>query len=159
MQNIITKEKFREIFKKPMYRKKLDKMILNFFGLEANQKEDVLKITNEDVLLEFIVMINTDYLLKIIVKDTKKMFTTSKKFYLNFSFQKVKKYHELLMPCYWEIYCPYALENKKKNPKLLLIASLLACKNIQEVTEILEELKVFQKKEIEEILNIVENEN
>ncbi len=157
MKRIITKDLFIKIFENPKYRKKLDKMILNFFGLDTNKQEESESITEDDVVLEFILFINTEYILKIIVKDTKKLFTTSKKFYINLSYREVEKYHELLMPCYWEIYCPYSLKHLKKQPKLILIAALLSCKDKTEIEMILKELSIFSTKEIKDIINMIED--
>lgn len=157
MKRIINNAIFIKIFENMDYRRKLDKIILNFFGLDTNIETEL--INGETVnLLEFIVMINKEQILKIIVKDTKKLFTTSKKIYINFSFINKGKYHELLMPCYWEIYCPYALKYLKNKPSLLLLAAFLACNNLQDVQKILRRLKVFSKKEIEDILKKVENQ-
>lgn len=73
--------------------------------------------------------------------------------------RKVERYHELLMPGYWEIYCPYAYKKIKENPQLLLIAALFYCSTNQEIEEILKKLKVFNNQEIEKILEIVTEEN
>lgn len=159
MKKTITKENFIKIFSNPIYRKKLDKIILNFFGLENTIVEEEKNNIENDILLEFILLINTEYTLKIIVKDTKKLFKTSKKFYINLSYREVEKHHELLMPGYWEIYCRYAYENQKETPKLLLIAALFYCTTTKEAEKILIKLKMFSNMEIKDILRIVEEEN
>lgn len=158
MKKRITKEVFMKIFSDMEYRKKLDKMVLNFFGLENNYKENN-EIQKSDTILEFILLINTELTLKIIVKDTQNLFENSKKFYINLSYREVERHHELLMPCYWEIYCPYAYKHIKKNPKLLLVAALLNCYNDKEIKEILDKMEVFTKNEINHILKIIEEEN
>ncbi len=153
MTKIITKELFIKIFENENYRQKLDKIILNFFGLENYREENSSFIPNHDITLEIILFINTEYLLKIIVKDTKNLFQQSHKFYLNISYQCVDKYFVLLIPCYWEIYCQYSLRYLKNKPKLILIAALFACKDMKDISKILSKLKVFQKSEITDILN------
>lgn len=155
MKKIIKKDTFINIFKNEEYRYKLDKMILNFFGLEAETKVEESQIKKEDTILRFIFMVNTEVVLKINVKDTKKLFSSSKTFYINLSYREVEKYHELLIPCYWEIYIPFCYHHIKTTPKLLLIAALFYCKTQEEVQEILEKLKVFSQKEIQNILNCI----
>ncbi len=159
MKKRITKKEFIEIFQDRNYRRKLDKMILNFFGLENTIEEESNKIENEDIFLEFVLLINTEYTLKIIVKDTKHLFKNSKKFYINLSYRDVEKYHELLMPGYWEIYCPYSYKNQKETPKLLLIAALFYCDTSKEIEKILKKCQTFSAIEIKNILSIVEEEN
>lgn len=159
MKKRVTKDVFMKIFMDLEYRRKLDKIILNFFGLENTLVEENSTRKEEEVLLEFILLINTEYTLKIIVKDTQQLFKNSKKFYINLSYRKVERYHELLMPGYWEIYCPYAYKKIKENPQLLLIAALFYCSTNQEIEEILKKLKVFNNQEIEKILEIVTEEN
>lgn len=155
MQKLITKRTFLDVFRNENYRYYLDKFILNFFGLEAENKVEVQIIKKEDVILKFVFMINTEVVLNINVKDTKKLFSSSKIFYINLSYLEVEKYHELLIPCYWEIYIPYCYKHLKEKPKLLLIAALLYCETEEEVKEIFEKLDLFKKKEIKDILKIV----
>lgn len=155
MQKLITKKTFLTIFRNEIFRYKLDKIILNFFGLEVSNKVEEHEIKKEDIILNFIFMINTEVVLKISVKDTKKLFFSSKNFYLNLSYREVEKYHELLIPCYWELYIPYCHQYLKEKPKLLLIVALFYCETIEEVKEILEKLKIFTKKEKKDILKIV----
>ena len=156
MKKIITKEKFIKIFENPLYRQKLDKIILNFFGLEANKQIKINANENKSVLLEFIVFVNTEYLLKIIVEDKEELFKENRKFYINISFREVNKYHELLMPCYWEIYSLYSLKYKKNNPQLVLIAALFSCELEEEVRMILNKLNIFNEEEIANIMNTKE---
>lgn len=155
MKKMIKKETFINIFKNEEYRYKLDKMILNFFGLEAETKVEESQIKKEDTILRFIFMINTEVVLKINVKDTKKLFSSSKTFYINLSYREVEKYHELLIPCYWEIYIPFCYQHIKTTPKLLLIAALFYCETEEEVQKVLEKLKVFSQDEIQNILNCI----
>ncbi len=157
MQRIITKKTFIKIFENKEFRQKLDKIILNFFGLEANtiiKRED--KKLNKNVL-EFVLFINTELTLKIRVLDDKNLFTTSKTFYINISFREVSKYHALLIPCYWEIYSPYSYAHQKTNPKLILIAALFSCTKKEEIQKILQKLEEFTEEEITTILEIIEN--
>ncbi len=153
---IIKKETFLKIFTIEENRLLLDTMILNFFGLEATNKIEETEIEKEDIVLTFILMINTEIILKINVKDTKNLFYASKIFYLNFSYQEVAKSHELLIPCYWEIYIPYCYQHQKNNRKLFLVAALLYCENKKEVEKILKKLNIESQNDIEEILEIVE---
>lgn len=155
MKKMIKKETFINIFKNEKYRYKLDKIILNFFGLDAKTKVEENEIKEEDTVLRFIMMINTEVVLKINVKDTKKLFSSSKTFYINLSYREVEKYHELLIPCYWEIYIPFCFKNLKANPKLLLISALFYCETEEEIQKILEKLKVFSKDEMQDILNCI----
>ncbi len=155
MKKIIKKETFINIFKNEGYRYKLDKIILNFFGLDAETKVEESQIKKEDTILKFIFMVNTEVVLNINVKDTKKLFTSSKIFYINLSYREVEKYHELLIPCYWEIYIPFCYRFLKPTPKLLLIAALFYCETQEEAQKILEKLKVFNQKEIQNILNYI----
>lgn len=152
MSKLVTKEVFFTIFKNKNYRYKLDKIILNFFGLDTINEINEKKNAIESVTLKFVVMLNTEILLNIIVKDTKNLFQNSKIFYINLSYREVEKYHELLIPCYWEIYIPYSFQYLKKDPKLVLFSALFYCENKDEIKEILGMLKTFTKKEIKEIL-------
>ncbi len=158
MKKRITQKEFIEIFSNPTYRRKLDRIILNFFGIE-NTIEEQNTLKDEDILLEFILLINTEYTLKIIVKDTQFLFKESKKFYINLSYRKGKQTHELLMPGYWEIYCPYVYTHRNKNPKLFLIAALFSCETLEEIEKLFEKMEVFSKEEIKQILFIVKEEN
>lgn len=152
---MITKNKFIKIFSKKEYRKKLDKIILNFFGLEANTILKKNEIPVEKNILEFLLFINTELTLKIKVLDNQNLFTTSKTFYINISFRNVKKYHELLRPCYWEIYSLYAFRFPKNNPKLVLIAALFSCTKKEEIKSILKKTQEFNNKEIQKILKML----
>lgn len=155
MQKLITKEAFITIFKNEEYRSKLDSIILNFFGLDTHIPIEKNEIERTENTLKFVFMINTEEILNIIVKDTQNLFGYFKTFYINLSYREVEKYHELLIPCYWEVYIPYAYKHPKKNPKLVLLAALLYCQTVEEIEKILKKLKVFSKLEIENILRIV----
>lgn len=157
MSKLITKKVFITIFKKKEYRDKLDKIILNFFGLDANKKIIGSSIKKERNFLKFVLMINTEIVLNILVEDTKKLFQNPKTFYVNISLREVEKYHELLIPCYWEIYAPFSYKNLKENPKLILFSALLCCETKKEIKSILEKLVIFSDKDIREILKIILN--
>ena len=158
MKRLVSKKVFITIFSNLKYRHKLDKIVLNFFGLDTNEEISLNEITKEDITINIMLMINTEEILNIIVRDTKNLFNSSKNFYINFSYREVDKYHELLMPGYWEVYIPYSYKHLKENPKLLLIAALLYCENLQEVKNILKNLQMFNKNDIENILKII-NQN
>ena len=158
MKRKITKDVFMKIFSNLEYRRKLDRIILNFFGLD-NTKEENKPIEKGEITLEFILLINTELTLKIKIKDTQNIFKSSKKFYINLSYRKVERYHELLMPCYWEIYCPYAYKYPKKEPRLLLVAALLNCYNDKEIKKTLKKMEVFTTEDINQILKIIDEEN
>ncbi len=155
MKKLINKETFLKIFEKEEYRYKLDKIILNFFGLDAKTKIEESKMQKEDTILRFVFMVNTEIVLNIHVQDTKKLFSSSKVFYINLSYREVEKYHELLIPCYWEMYISYCYQHQKEIPSLILIAALFNCETREEIEKILEKLKVFDKKEIENILQLI----
>lgn len=155
MPKLMTKEIFLEIFSKKEYRDKLDKIILNFFGLETTKKVEIANIKKDSVTLKFVFMINTEVVLNILIEDTKKLFQSSKIFYINISFREVEKYHVLLMPCYWEIYAPYSFWHLKEKPKLILIAALFNCQNKKEIENILKKLKTFSKEEIKNVLKVI----
>ena len=156
MKKIKTKDIFIKIFKIKKYRQKLDEIILNFFGLTTKSNSNYFNYKQEKITLEIILFIDNEYVLKIIIHDTQKLFTISKKFYINLSFLKENKYHILLRPCYWEIYCTYCQENIKNSPQILLIAAILNCKTIKEVEEVFNYLTIFTNKEKKEILKIIE---
>lgn len=155
MQKIITKKKFLEIFQKEEYRKKLDKIILNFFGLDTNERITEEELEKEEVTIEIVFMINTEKVLNIFVKDKKLILNHSKKFYLNLSFREVEKHYELLIPCYWEIYIPYCYQELNNKKILLLFAALFYCETPKKVKSILKKIKIFTKEEIEKILTII----
>ncbi len=155
MDKIITREIFLNIFKRKEYRNKLDKIVLNFFDLDTTKRINYKNIKKETIVLKFILMINTEEVLNILVEDTKKLFQSSKTFYINISFREVEKYHELLIPCYWEIYAPFSYKNLKKKPKIYLLAALLCCKDKEEIEKILKELECFTMKNIQNILKII----
>lgn len=155
MNYLITQEIFIKIFQNPIYRQKLDKIILNFFGLDTCKPENS-NFSQEDILLEFLLFIDKKYVLKIIVKDTKKLFQTSKKFYINISYTNKQRYHQLIMPCYWEFYCLYSLKIINKSKPFSLICALFACQTTDEIKFVLKQTKIFNKAEIRDIINIIE---
>lgn len=152
MPKLITKRTFLTIFEEEEYRHKLDKIILNFFGLETSNQLNENNIASEDVVIKFVFMLNTESLLNIVVKDTKKIFNHSKTFYINFSYREVEKYHVLLIPCYWEVYIPYCYKNKKSKNQIYLLANLFYCEKESKIKLILKKLNLFSPKEIEDIL-------
>ena len=116
MRRLININTFKKIFSISKYRRKLDKIILDFYGLSLKKVTQKKTCENDDeVTILIIVMINTEVILKIIVKDVYNVLNQSKTFYINFSFREVCKSHELIIPCYWEIYIPYCFENLKEN--------------------------------------------
>lgn len=156
MRRLININTFKKIFSISKYRRKLDKIILDFYGLSLKKVTQKKTCENDDeVTILIIVMINTEVILKIIVKDVYNVLNQSKTFYINFSFREVCKSHELIIPCYWEIYIPYCLKNLKENPKICLIAALLYCTKTEEIELILRQLKMFNKKDIENIIKII----
>lgn len=157
MKKLINKKKFEEIFKDKNLRIKLDNLILSFFGLDNNYLIDQSNIKENDILLEFHLLLNSEELLKIKVVDTKPYFKSSKKFYLNLSYQQVNKYFVLLIPCYFDIYTIYNLNNLNYKNKFLLFSSIFASNKLEEIESILKKLKIFSRKEIKNILNIIED--
>ena len=154
MQNLVTKKKFMMIFSKDVYRRKLDTLLLNFFGLEASTLTE--KETMEDAnTIEFILLLNTEKLLSIMVKDTKHLFHSSKKIYINLSYREVQKHFEVLIPCYYEIYIPYLFHHQKENPKFYLLVSLFYCKTLRKAQNLLKKMENFNQEEIEDILKII----
>ena len=156
MKSIFSIEKFVKIFNNKKYRKKLDKIILNFFGLENNMKMECNQNNDEYVNLEITLFLDRLYLLKIIVKDTKSLFKTSKKFYINLSYKKAQKNHKLIYPCYWEFYYNVCSKSNIRKRRIETLAALFGAVNKKEVKMLLNELKIFNKNEINDIMNIVE---
>ena len=156
MNQIINIDTFIKIFQNKKYREKLDKIILNFFGLETTNKLENYKEKNSDKKLEFIVFINRIYILKIIIKDTQNLFNYSKKFYINFSYEENNKTYRLLYPCYWEFYCLKCLKEKRKLKDLEKIGALLATEKRKTAEQILKEIKIFNKNEINDIMKMIE---
>lgn len=153
MKSIIGVEEFIQVFKNKEYRKKLDNIILEFFGLENTNSLNEIKNEKGGIYLEFIIFIEKQYITEIIVKDTKKLFSYSKKFYINFSFKASKRNYILLYPCYWEIYCKKCLHSKKYTKRLEILGALLAAQRKVEIKPLLTQLNDFNKEEIEDILN------
>lgn len=156
MEMLISIQTFIKIFSNEIYRKKLDKIILNFFGLETSNIISGNDIKKDDILLEFLIYINKQFIFKIIVKDINNLFNYSKKFYINFSYEDKKKNYILLYPCYWEFYCNDCLRNKSNQKLLTNFAALLASTNRNEIKSTLKSLKVFNNKEINDIMNMLE---
>ena len=155
MQKLITIEKFTKIFQKMEYRKKLDQILLNFFGLTNSYALKSEQTQTCDITIEIILMINTEKILSILVIDTKKILKESKKFYINLSYRQVESYYTLLIPCFWEIYIPFSKEHLKNKPQILLIAALLFCTTEKEIIQILKRIGLFSKEEIQDILSLV----
>jgi len=156
MKSIFGINAFVKIFSNEKYREKLDNIILSFFGLESNIKIKKSKNNYEESNLEFIVFLNKIFLLKIVVKDTQKLFKFSKKFYINFSYKKCKKNYVLLYPCYWEIYYNTCLKNNDRKKELETFAALFGTNTKKEVKMLLKELKIFNNDEINDIMNMIE---
>lgn len=159
MKKLLTKEIFVDIFSNPILRQKLDKIILNFFGLENTKIKEKEKVDSADKIIEFNFLINTEFILKIVVVDKQKLFENSKKFYLNLSYRKVKKYYALLIPCFWEIYIPYTFKNKKNKATIYLISSLFYASTIEEIKNILNKIKDFTVEEKKNIIKIIKEKN
>ena len=155
MTKLLTRHIFMAIFKNENYRKKLDQIILNFFGLDSSLAIKRNEIKETDITIEIIVMLNTEITFTILVKDTQSFLQASKKFYLNLSYREVEKYYDLLIPCYWEVYIPYAYHHIKNTPKIILLASLFFCESSRKFKSILKKLEIFNQREIEEILKII----
>lgn len=156
MNSLFNIDKFIKVFSKQEYRKKLDKIILNFFGLENKTIVNNCEIKENDIILEFLIFIDKNYVFKIIVKDYKHLFKTSKKFYINFSNNKFYKNYTLLYPCYWEFYCTTCLKSNYRKKQLETVASLFAVTTKKELKNILKDLKIFNNNEINDIMNIIE---
>ena len=148
MKILITKNKFIQIFKEEQYRKKLDKIILNFFGLENNLETTEKEINQSTNKLEFIIFIDN-----IIILDKYHLFQDTKKFYLNFTLQENIRNYMLVYPCYWEIYCTNCLKRKKYKKEIEILGALLAATSIEEITKLLQLLHLFNDKEIKDIIN------
>ncbi len=155
MKKIFGRKQFYTVFSKIKYREKFDSLLLEFFGLEQIRVIKKEEVKESDVLLSFVVFLNTEELLTVVVVDTKPYFNSSKTFYLNFSYQHVKCYFTYLIPGYLEIYCPYAFFHPSRKKRLLLFASLFFTKNKREVKKILSQLQLFSEEEINEILIIL----
>lgn len=156
MKGLIKIDTFIKIFEKENYRKKLDKIVLNFFGLDGTNCLIEKDIKKEDVILEFYVCIEKQMIFKIIIKDTKHLFKNSKKFYINFRIEDGNQNYILLYPCYWEFYCINCLKNKNHKKQLANIAALFAATNKKEIKSILKSLKVFNNNEINDIMYMLE---
>lgn len=156
MEKLINIEMFIKIFEQENYREKLDKIVLNFFGLDSTKCLIEKDIKKEDIILEFYVCVYKQVIFKIIVKDTKHLFKNSKKFYINFSEEDKNQNYMLLYPCYWEFYCSSCLNNKNHKKQLSNIASLFAATNKKEIKSILKALKVFNNNEINDIMYMLE---
>lgn len=123
--------------------------------MENAKRIDEKNINKNDKHILFTVMINTEIVLNICVKDNMNFFETSKHFYINFSYCDVNKSQCLLIPGFWEIYCPYNHHHTRNLPKLLLFSALLDCQTIEEIKKILKKLDIFSNEEIKNILKII----
>ena len=155
MQKLLTKEKFISIFQKEVYRRKLDTILLNFFGLDTTQIIRRDEIVEDTITLEIIFMLNTEIILRIFVKDTKKLFCSSKKLYINLSYREVNRKFAMLIPGYFEIYIPYVYQHRNTLNKFYLFASLFACNTYRKLKNGLKKLEIFDCEEIEDILSII----
>lgn len=146
---------FLIIFSHEKYRQILDKIVLDFFGLNANNQVKENQFNSNLPTLEFNVLYKNIFLFNIIVHDLKGFFKCSKKFYLNFSDDKTKRPYELIMPCYWNIYFKYKSPNILKEKKLVQFAQFFAIDNFQELKTLFINLKLFNNNEINDIINMV----
>lgn len=157
MEPLIDINVFIKIFSCKEYRKKLDQIILNFFGLENKNKIANALFYKEQVSLEIIVFINKSYILKIVIKDNKSLFKENKKFYINFSYEKTKRNYVLRYPCYWEFYCENCMKSKKYKD-LEYVAAILYAQNLKQIEKLFNRITVFKKSEIKNIINIIKND-
>ena len=155
MAKFITKKEFLEIFSKQNYRRKLDQILLSFFGLEASKAIEENEIEERDITIEIILMINTEKVCSILIKDTQLLLKASKKIYLNLSYREVNKHYELLIPCYFEVYIPYSYKHLKEDSPLFLLAGLFYCESLSKTKSLLKKIKIFNNAEIEDILKII----
>lgn len=146
---------FYIIFSHSKYRQKLDKIILEFFGLTPKKEKEIILKNAKIPILEFNILYNNIFLFNILVKDNKKLFSSSKRFYLNFSSITKKRSFELIMPCYWNIYYKYKSPNILEEKKLIQFAKFFAIKNKTELKKFLTDLKLFNNAEINDIINMV----
>ncbi len=154
MKNLITKEKFLDIFKNSNYRRKLDTAVTEFFGLEVKESDPASFNDQTDKILTINVLYECSLLFKIKLKDVHKIFTTSKNFYLNLTCLKKNRPFELIMPGFWNIYCQYKTKNISTEKKLVLVGYLFTTKNISDLKKILTNLN-FNNNEINDIIDIV----
>ena len=153
MEPLINIDTFIEIFNNLNYRRKLDKIILNFFGLDNQIAYENNKV-DTNTFLNIIVFINKQYIFTIRVNDTKKILNHSKNFYINFSLEQKNRNYELLYPCYWQFYCYHCIkDNNKKTIEDL--AALLAINNLKDILKFLKHQKIFNEEEIKNIINII----
>lgn len=152
---VINTDKFIQIFERKHLRTKLDKLILNFYGLENNKQIENSRISKAKITLTFHVYINEKLIFKIQIVDTRKLFDSSKNFYIHFTYENIEKNYNLVMPCYWEFYCLYCRNNYTKHKPITILAAMLACEKIEEVQQLLIQIKIFNEDDIEEILAIL----
>lgn len=143
---------FLGIFQNPNYRRKLDEIILNFFGIVPQDIIEINNLNHYKVTLEFIICIEKKIVMKIAVKDTKNLFKQSKKFFINFSLEAKNRSYQLLYPCYWEFYCNNCVVNRKLKYNIEILASLLAITKRKKLKKSLKKIKIFTKKEIKDIM-------
>ncbi len=153
MNYLVTIPIFLKIFKNEQYRFKLDKIILNFFGLNNNFAINNPNKKHDNIYLEFNVFINKQFVFKIKVLDNQNLFATSKQFYINFSYEKSHKNYFLIYPNYWEFYCFNCLKNQCHSKKIEILGAILASSNQDEIENLLYKLKYFNENEIKDILN------
>lgn len=155
MRTLINKEVFLEIFKNEAYRKKLDKLLLNFFGISPKDIINSNKIKNT-VILEFIICIEKEVVMNILVVDTKNLFKYSKKFYINFCLKENTRNYLLIYPCYWEFYCQSCMKKKRHMKKIEVFASLFTITSRKEMKKTIKKLKTFNKQEINDMMKKIE---
>ncbi len=155
MRKIFNRKQFYSIFSNSQYREKFDFLLLEFFGIEHVRVINKEEVKTEDVTLSFVVFLNTEELLTLVVVDTKPYFQSSKTFYINFSYQQVESYFAYLLPGYLEIYCPYAYYHPSRKKRFLIFSGLFFARNEREVQKIFRKLHLFSEEEIKEILTIL----
>ncbi len=132
-----SKEKYIKFLQDKNNRKRIDKAILEFFGLDTKYIIPLSDIKDNSIILEFFIMLNEEFLFKIKVLDSKNLFKESKQFFLNFCNKHSKRKFTLVLPCYWEIYYHNCKENNN-NKKILDFANIF---NYQKESEIINAIK------------------
>ncbi len=159
MNYLVSKNVFLKVFNNPLYRLKIDHIILNFWGLDINNKIfSSIDIIN-DIILEFNILLENNLLFRIRLKDTKHLFKSSKKFYLNFSLKSTSKTHELIIPNFWNIYCLTKIPKKSPHKIIFYFSKIFQAQTLNELNLILTNLKVFNKDEIHDIINVIKLQN
>lgn len=155
MASLINTEVFLRIFQNPIYRKKLDIIILDFFGMSPMDIEKPIK-SEKCVILEFIICIEKQKVMNISIVDTKHIFENSKKFYINFCLKDKNRSYVLLYPCYWEFYCGACARKTRKMKNIELFAAILAMTEKAEIKKAIKKLKIFHKQEINDIMKKID---